>query len=187
MQHNLSVEQSAKLHAAEVRKRLFAAPQNKPVLRIAAPLQERIDMLSKGKDEPEDRRRFAADLPGWKIRPTVFNSHVIDYRRYLIDAEYEMAGIDAPCSLSMNEIAIMVLKDYPGISVEEIKGTRRTKNLTIPRHIICYTIRKLRPDISMPMIGRWCGKRDHTTVLNSIWKVQKMIDEGNMRVVEVKP
>lgn len=81
---------------------------------------------------------------------------------------------------SMDEIAQSVLERFPGVDLKGIKGRRRTKHLTFPRHLISYAIKEERPDLSYPQIGRWCGGRDHTTTLNSVRKIEEIISQGRL-------
>lgn len=81
---------------------------------------------------------------------------------------------------SMDEIALSILQRFPGVELRGIKGRRRTKHLTFPRHLISYAIKEERPDLSYPQIGRWCGGRDHTTTLNSVRKIEEIVSQGRL-------
>jgi hypothetical protein len=56
------------------------------------------------------------------------------------------------------------------VTFSDLKSARRTNNLVMPRHIICYLARRY-TGRSMPEIGRWLGGRDHTTILHGIRQV----------------
>ncbi|MFB7145006.1 helix-turn-helix domain-containing protein [Agrobacterium deltaense] len=81
---------------------------------------------------------------------------------------------------TMDEIALSILERFPGVDLRGIKGKRRTRHLTFPRHLINYAIKEERPDLSYPQIGRWCGGRDHTTTLNSVRKIEEIISQGRL-------
>ncbi len=53
---------------------------------------------------------------------------------------------------------------------EDLKSKRRTKNITVPRHIAMYLCREI-TDFSLPKIGEEFGGRDHTTVMHAHHKV----------------
>jgi chromosomal replication initiator protein len=53
---------------------------------------------------------------------------------------------------------------YFGLSIEEVCGPKRTRNLVAARQIGMYLCRELTP-LSLPSIGREFGDRDHTTVM----------------------
>ena len=64
---------------------------------------------------------------------------------------------------------------YYQIKVDEIKGQRRTKNVTMARHVSIYLIRTL-TNLSLNDIGTYYEDRNHATVLSSIKKIEKNID-----------
>ena len=59
--------------------------------------------------------------------------------------------------------------------VEEaaLKGPRRHRHITQPRQVAMYLIREL-TDASLPHIGSLFGGRDHTTVLNSLKRIEHL-------------
>jgi len=64
-----------------------------------------------------------------------------------------------------------VCEEY-GVGVEEVKGPRRLKQLTTPRHVAMFL---LKSDLNLGLveIGGWFGGRDHTSVMHAITKVEK--------------
>lgn len=64
-----------------------------------------------------------------------------------------------------------IVSDYFNISVLEIKGKKKTKKLTFPRHIAMYLSREL-TDYSTTEIGIEFGGRDHTTVMHGCRKIE---------------
>ncbi|MCC6620875.1 MAG: chromosomal replication initiator protein DnaA [Deltaproteobacteria bacterium] len=61
------------------------------------------------------------------------------------------------------------------VSAGDIKGPRRHRNITVPRQIAMYLVREL-TDESLPQIGAFFGGRDHSTVINSLKRVEAMRD-----------
>jgi chromosomal replication initiator protein len=55
---------------------------------------------------------------------------------------------------------------YFGLSIDEVCGTKRTRNLVTARQIGMYLCREL-TDLSLPQIGREFGGRDHSTVMHA--------------------
>ncbi len=85
---------------------------------------------------------------------------------------------------TMNEIALQVLKDFPGVDLEQIKGRGHTKYISFPRHVVIYRIKNERPDLSFPQISKWCGKRDHTTSMHSYNVIEKLVMEGEFELAK---
>ncbi len=75
---------------------------------------------------------------------------------------------------SVREIMEEVLKDYPGITVEQIVGVQRSRFLVEPRQMCHYRIFKERTDLSTVKIGRLV-KRDHSVIFHSVRKVEAKI------------
>ncbi|MCS0459516.1 helix-turn-helix domain-containing protein [Rhizobium favelukesii] len=119
--------------------------------------------------------------PIWKREPTLFAEHITAYqvilrlREMQAHGELEMVEFERR---SMLEIVMEVLVDFPGISVTDINSGRRTKKVCVPRAIAMYEVKKQRPDLSFPAIGRWFGGRDHTTVLYSVRKIEALRGEA---------
>lgn len=70
----------------------------------------------------------------------------------------------------VHEIVAEVLQHYPGITWEDVKGIRRTRDLIAPRHACMRAVYNERKDLSLPRIGRIFGGRDHTTILHAVHK-----------------
>lgn len=77
-----------------------------------------------------------------------------------------------------NELSISKIRktvcDYYNITKQQITSANRTKNIAIPRHIAMYLCRKLL-DAPYKEIGNEFGKRDHSTVISAIEKVEQLI------------
>ncbi len=61
------------------------------------------------------------------------------------------------------------------VTLAELKGPRRHRNITVPRQIAMYLVRELTDD-SLPQIGHHFGGRDHSTVINSLKRVEALRD-----------
>ena len=81
----------------------------------------------------------------------------------------------------------MILEETAGyfvISVEEIQGASRSRNLTRARQIAMYLCREL-TDLSLPKIGKEFGGRDHTTVMHAERKIKQLLGEDRRVYDEV--
>ncbi|NLM00180.1 MAG: chromosomal replication initiator protein DnaA [Treponema sp.] len=76
------------------------------------------------------------------------------------------------------ENIIKVVADYYNISYSDLKGQKRNKNIMLPRQIAMYIIRKI-TEYSTTEIGMEFGGRDHTTVMHSCNKIEKLILEDS--------
>jgi chromosomal replication initiator protein len=77
--------------------------------------------------------------------------------------------------VSIETIQLAVAAHY-AISVEEMKGKRRDKNIVFPRQVAMYLIRE-ETESSLPVIGSAFGGRDHTTALHAIEKITELMRE----------
>lgn len=64
-----------------------------------------------------------------------------------------------------------VLRNYPGVTWQDIVSAKRTRHLVEPRHHCMTEVFTVRPDLSFPMIGR-IFMRDHTTILSAVRKMR---------------
>jgi len=71
----------------------------------------------------------------------------------------------------MKDICLDVLQDFPGVTLEEVRGRHRNRNIVAARQACMYAIYTERKDISFPRLGHFFGGRDHTTALYSVSKV----------------
>ena len=67
-----------------------------------------------------------------------------------------------------------VVADYFQISIDDLRGKKRSSNISFPRQIAMYLCRKL-TDESFPKIGEAFGNRDHTTVMHALKKIEEGI------------
>ena len=67
-----------------------------------------------------------------------------------------------------------VVADYYKITVEVLKGKKRSANIAYPRMVAMYLCRML-TDESFPRIGMEFGGRDHSTVIHACDKIEEDI------------
>lgn len=74
----------------------------------------------------------------------------------------------------MNDIASIqkAVADYYKITVEVLKGKRRSANIAYPRMLAMYLCRMF-TDESFPRIGLEFGGRDHSTVIHAVDKIEE--------------
>jgi len=74
--------------------------------------------------------------------------------------------------LTIDEIQRKVA-DYYGLKVSDLLSERRAREVARPRQIAMYLAKKMTPR-SLPEIGRRFGKRDHTTVMHAVKRVEQL-------------
>lgn len=77
--------------------------------------------------------------------------------------------------LSIEYIQDVVAKFF-GISIDDLKGSRRSSDVVFPRQIAMYLCKSV-AQISFPKIGQAFGKRDHSTVMHACEKIEKEMKE----------
>ncbi len=65
---------------------------------------------------------------------------------------------------------------YHKVRIADIKGKARHKSIILPRQMSMHLARKL-TTLSLEEIGAGIGKRDHTTVMHSIDKIEKLCSQ----------
>lgn len=75
--------------------------------------------------------------------------------------------------------------NFYGVSIKEMKGSRRVQHIVQARQIAMYLAREM-TDNSLPKIGRAFGGKDHSTVLHAHSKVKTSLktDENLVREIE---
>ena len=71
--------------------------------------------------------------------------------------------------ISTDQVLEAVSKFYD-VSVEDMKGPKRLKEIVKPRQMVMYLLRE-ESNLSYPKIGRELGNRDHTTVIHAVGKI----------------
>jgi len=75
------------------------------------------------------------------------------------------------------EVIIEVVAEMYGVSVKELTGTRRFRNLVEPRHKAMQLIRELSPGYSYPRIAHMFNLRNHSSVIHACRKDLDLSDE----------
>ena len=74
------------------------------------------------------------------------------------------------------EIILKVISQELKVSIEDLKGSSRRREISTARQIGMYLMRQ-HTDLSLPRIGEEFGGKDHTTVMYSCEKISKQIDK----------
>ncbi len=85
-----------------------------------------------------------------------------------------------PPELSSEEI-LKAVSIYYNLTLEDLRGARRTRRIALPRQIAMYLIRE-ETESSYPQIGAQLGGRDHTTILYGYERIrEKMEQDAQLR------
>ncbi|HSN02001.1 MAG TPA: chromosomal replication initiator protein DnaA [Acidimicrobiales bacterium] len=77
------------------------------------------------------------------------------------------------------ETILSAVSDFYGLSVEEIRGSKRLRPLVHARHVAMYLIRDLLDNYSYPMIARIFDGRNHTTVISGVEKIKEQLSSNS--------
>ena len=82
-----------------------------------------------------------------------------------------------PKHISAKQIIERTARHF-SISVDEITGAKRDKDIVMPRQVAMYILRS-ELHLSFPKIARELGRKDHTTAIHSVEKIEKEIHIDN--------
>lgn len=81
------------------------------------------------------------------------------------------AGKTRPKHISAKQIVERTAKHF-SLSIDDILGPKRDKDIVVPRQIAMYMLRS-ELHLSFPKIARELGRKDHTTAIHSVEKIEK--------------
>ncbi|GAA0369255.1 chromosomal replication initiator protein DnaA [Alkalibacterium iburiense] len=99
------------------------------------------------------------------------------------DALKSMVKNDSKQNVSIASIQQKVSKYYD-ITLADLKGKKRVRQIVLPRQIAMYLSREL-TSTSLPKIGKEFGGKDHTTVIHAHEKIKKLVDSNEEIKAEV--
>ena len=67
------------------------------------------------------------------------------------------------------------VSDYYDISITELTGLKRDREIVLPRQVAMYLLRE-ELHLSFPKVARELGKKDHTTAIHSCEKIEKELE-----------
>ena len=103
------------------------------------------------------------------------------------DALKDIINPDKPKEITP-ELIIEVVAEHFGVSPEDITSKKRNSEFVQPRQVVMCLCRKL-TDTSYVNIGKLLGKKDHTTIIHGVNKIEdelKNNDELASKVETIK-
>lgn len=86
--------------------------------------------------------------------------------------------------INMNTV-LKTVCSYYSVTMQDVKGKRRTQNLVVPRQISMYLMHEL-THTPFLTIGEYLGGRDHTTVMHGVRKIEDQLNEDLRVEADVK-
>ncbi len=163
--------------------------------------QLRIDIIDRKIDSNNLNTFFPQD-----VKEYIANNCTTDIRKLegAITRTIAYAAIMNGSDITL-ELAMDALKDYFGgsvisknkieqvqqiiannynISIEDLRGKRKSNDITIPRQIAMYICRIYLKE-SLPKIGAEFGGKDHTTVMHAVNKIKKEVETNDELNIEI--
>ncbi len=80
---------------------------------------------------------------------------------------------------SIDELVEVVCREF-GVTLKDIQGSSRIDKVSAARHTLMYLLKKIKGS-SLKEIAKLCGRKDHTTVMHAIKKIERILsgEEGN--------
>jgi chromosomal replication initiator protein len=90
------------------------------------------------------------------------------------DALREIFARTEPRHVTCEDV-MEAVADYYNVTIADLKGPRRNREITVPRQIAMYICRRM-TSLSTTNIGKAFGGRDHTTVMHGCEKISASMD-----------
>ena len=100
-----------------------------------------------------------------------------------MDALKDYFGGSVISKNKIEQVQQIIANNY-NISIEDIRGKRKSNDITIPRQIAMYICRIYLKE-SLPKIGAEFGGKDHTTVMHAVNKIKKEVESNDELNIEI--
>ena len=77
------------------------------------------------------------------------------------------------------------LADYYEISYNDIVGTKRSREIVVPRQIAMFIMRE-ELGMSFPRIAKSLGGKDHTTIMHGVSKINSQIAKDSVMSQDIQ-
>ena len=100
------------------------------------------------------------------------------------DALKDIINPDKPKEITPSLIIEVVAEQF-GVSPEDITSKKRNSEFVQPRQVVMYLCRKL-TDTSYVNIGKLLGKKDHTTIIHGVNKIEDELESNQELAYKVE-
>lgn len=89
------------------------------------------------------------------------------------------------------DLILQVVCEHYNINMQAVLSSKKTKDISSVRHIFMYLCRDCINDISLMNIAEFLGKKDHTTIMHGIRKIETELEtdfklKNNIEVIKKK-
>ena len=133
---------------------------------------------------------FASDVRQLEGAITRVFAYALMMNRGVVDLETAVDALKdqlADRSVYKNDVHRIqtVVCDYFKITIEDMKGKKRSQNINYPRQVAIYLCRTMANE-SFPKIGTHFGGRDHSTIMSSYRKIKKDLESNEQLKIVIK-
>ena len=158
-------------------------------------LERKIAHQESAKDVPKEvieyiANNFASDVRQLEGAITRVFAYALMMNKGIIDLDTAIDALKDQLtdrSVYKNDVNRIqtVVCDYFKITLDDIKGKKRSQNINYPRQVAIYLCRVLANE-SFPKIGTYFGGRDHSTIMSAYQKIQKELLVNEQLKVVIK-
>ena len=143
-------------------------------------IERKIAYQESAKDVPKEvveyiANNFASDVRQLEGAITRVFAYALMMNKGIIDLDTAVEALKDQLidrSVYKNDVHRIqtVVCEYFKITLDDLKGKKRTQNINYPRQVAIYLCRELAKE-SFPKIGTYFGGRDHSTIMSSHTKI----------------
>ena len=158
-------------------------------------IERKIAHQESAKDVPKEvieyiANNFASDVRQLEGAITRVFAYALMMNRGIVDLETAVDALKDQLtdrSVYKNDVHRIqtVVCDYFKITIDDIKGKKRSQNINYPRQVAIYLCRTMANE-SFPKIGSYFGGRDHSTIMSSYRKIQNDLKTNEQLKVVIK-
>ncbi len=151
-------------------------------------IEKKISHQESAKDVPKEvieyiANNFASDVRQLEGAITRVFAYALMMNKGVVDLDTAVDALKdqlADRSVYKNDVNRIqtVVCDYFKITIDDIKGKKRSQNINYPRQVAIYLCREIANE-SFPKIGTYFGGRDHSTIMSSYRKIQKELQTNS--------
>ena len=158
-------------------------------------IERKIMHQESAKDVPKDvieyiANNFASDVRQLEGAITRVFAYALMMNKGIVDLDTAVDALKDQLtdrSIYKNDVHRIqtVVCDYFKITIDDIKGKKRSQNINYPRQVAIYLCREMANE-SFPKIGSYFGGRDHSTIMSSYNKIKKDLLKNEQLKIVIK-